>query len=361
MTAPRPAFGRASVLVPILDEIDHIDATLAILHDQRYDGELEFLLIDGGSTDGTRPILERVAAADPRFRVVDNPARCIPVALNLGLHHARGEYVVRMDAHTRYPADYVAQGVERLRRGDVAWASGPALPHGTGRWSRRVELALTTWLGVGNAAFRKARTEVQSDTGFTGVLRRETLVALGGWDEESLVNEDGELAARVRAAGGRIVCIPEMAAAYVPRDGLRALGLQYWRYGQYRARTSRLHPESMRRTQLLPPGVVLAAGVSLLPGPLGRPARAGLALYGLAVGGACASVVRRAAPRDIAALPLVLLTMHGTWGAGFLRGCVRFGVPWGAMRRAVTPATTAGRGSPPPGASGELARRFATP
>jgi len=349
------------VLVPILDEIDHIDATLAILRDQRYDGELEFLLIDGGSTDGTRPILDRVAAGDPRFRVIDNPSRYIPAALNLGLHRARGDYVVRMDAHTRYPADYVAKGVERLRSGDVAWASGPALPHGTGRWSRRVELALTTWLGVGNAAFRRARTEVESDTGFTGVLRRETLLALGGWDEESLVNEDGELAARVRASGGRIVCIPEMAAAYVPRDGLPALALQYWRYGQYRARTSRLHPESMRRTQLLPPGVVLAAGSALLPGVVGRIARAGLALYGLAVGAACGSVVPRAAARDVAALPLVLLTMHGSWGAGFLRGCMRFGAPLGAIRRAVTPGPTAGPAPPPPGGSAERVRRSATP
>lgn len=331
--------GLASVLVPILDEIEHIDETLAILRGQRFDGELEIFLIDGGSTDGTRAILERAAAEDPRLHVLENPARSIPVALNLGLAHARGDYVVRMDAHTRYPPDYVGQGVARLRRGDVAWASGPALPQGVGPWSRRVELALTTWLGVGDAAFRRAMTEVESDTGFTGVLRRETLVALGGWDEASLVNEDGELAARVRAGGGRIVCIPEMAAAYVPRDGLGPLARQYWRYGQYRARTSRLHPESMRPTQLLPPGVVAAAAACLLPGPPGRVARAGIAVYALAVAGASASVAGRAAPRDVAALPLVLVTMHGTWGAGFLRGCQRFGPPWGAIRRAARSLT----------------------
>ena len=337
------------MLVPVLDEIRHIEETLSILRGQDFEGELEVFLIDGGSTDGTRESLDRAAAEDPRLRVIENPARSIPAALNLGLSRARGDYVVRMDAHTRYPPDYVATGIARLRRGDVAWASGPALPQGVGPWSRRVELALTTWLGVGNAAFRRAMTEVDSDTGFTGVLRRETLLALGGWDEESLVNEDGELAARVRAAGGRIVCIPEMAAAYVPRDGLGPLARQYWRYGQYRARTSRLHPESMRRTQLLPPGVVLAAAACLLPGPPGRAARAGLCLYVLAVAGASASVAGRAGPRDAAALPFVLATMHGTWGAGFLRGCVRFGPPWGAIRRAAALPVT--------GLPGRLRRR----
>jgi cellulose synthase/poly-beta-1,6-N-acetylglucosamine synthase-like glycosyltransferase len=325
--------GGVSVLVPVLDEMEHIEATAAGLRAQRFDGPLEFLLIDGGSSDGTRAVLERLAADDGRFRVLENLARHIPSALNLGLHEARGEFVARMDAHTRYPPEYLARGVARLERGDAEWVSGPAWPEGRGRWSRRVAIALNTWLGVGSAAFRRATTEIAVDAGFTGVLRRSTLVELGGWDEASVVNEDAELAARVRAAGGRILCIPEMAARYVPRNNLRSLARQYWRYGQYRARTSRLHPESMRRSHLLPPAIVTTAGLAVLAGPLRRPARLGVVAYAAAVVAVSAQAARRAGVRDAAALPAVFVTMHAAWGAGFLVGCVRFKPPWQAVAR----------------------------
>lgn len=162
-----------------------------------------------------------------------------------------------MDAHTLYPSGYLSYGVRRVDEGAADWVAGPALPHGTGRWSRRVALALETRLGVGGATFRRATSEVETDTGFTGVLLRDTLERLGGWDEGSLVNEDAELAARVRNSGGRILCVPDMAARYIPRNSLKGLARQYFRYGQYRARTSGLHPESLRRSNLIPPALAV--------------------------------------------------------------------------------------------------------
>lgn len=329
-----------TVLVPILNEARGIAAVAAALEAQSYDGPLEFLLLDGGSTDGTRAVLDALAARDSRFRVIDNPSRHIPAALNLGLQDARGDLVARMDAHTVYPSDYLEQGVARLQRGDVEWVTGAALAHGEGIWSRRVALALGTWMGIGSAGFRRAAAEeIDTDTGFTGVLRRETLGAVGGWDEESLVNEDAELAARVRAAGGRIVCIPQMAARYVPRDGLKALAQQYFRYGRFRARTSILHPQSMRPTHVLAPGVVLtAAAAAVAPTPLARPARAGLVLYALALVGASVQAARKGASRDVATLPLVFATMHVSWGTGFLAGLGRFGCKRPSRRRPTAPA-----------------------
>lgn len=339
-----------SVLVPVLDEYPVIDAVVAALQEQTFSGPLEFLLIDGGSTDGTRAVLEKLAARDARFRVLDNFARHIPSALNAGLRQARGEFIARMDAHSLYPPDYLVRGVARLHAGDAAWVTGPALAFGEGRWSRRVALALGTWLGIGGASFRRVPVgEIETDTGFTGVMRRETLEALEGWDELSLVNEDAELAARVRAAGGRIVCLPEMTARYVPRDGIGALASQYFRYGRYRARTSGLHPESMRASHTLAPSLVLTACAAVL-GPQ-RPRRLARALL-VAYAAAVVSVSGRAAldgsPRDAAALPVVFTTMHGAWGAGFLAGCAQFGVPVAAfaqVTRGVAQRAVAGRHS----------------
>jgi succinoglycan biosynthesis protein ExoA len=325
---------RVSVLVPVLNEVEHIAETAAAMRAQTFDGEIELLFIDGGSTDGTREALARIEHDDERVLALDNAAGSIPAALNIGLRRASGAYVARMDAHTFYPADYLERGIDRLRRGDVVWVSGPALPFGTDPMSRRVALALGTWLGVGAAEFRReAPEEFESDTGFTGVWRRETLERHGGWDESSLVNEDAELAARVREAGERIVCVPEMAARYVPRNSLRALAQQYWRYGQYRARTSRLHPAALRPSNLLPPAlaITLLTAVTVKGRPAGI-ARAGIISYLTALAAASVKAARLGGASDALWLPAVFIAMHLPWGLGFLVGSLRFGPPLAALR-----------------------------
>jgi glycosyltransferase involved in cell wall biosynthesis len=301
---------------------------------------VEFLFIDGGSDDGTREFLDDLARRNEHVRVLENPARRIPDALNLGLAAARGEFVARMDAHTVYPPDYLAAGVERLRRGGVEWVSGPALPLGVGKWSRRVALAMESPLGIGGAAFRKlCDGEIEVDTGYTGLLRRETLQALGGWDEAWTVNEDGELAGRVRSAGGRIICIPEMAAGLVTRDSPRALARQYGRYGFYRVKTSRRHPATLRRTHLLPPMLVVGLLFAATGRGPGQKIRLGAILYPLVlIGGAVRMRGRGRTPGlDVATLPLVWGIMHLAWGAGFVTGCARMGLPIAAVRTSLRP------------------------
>ncbi len=324
-----------SVLIPVRNEAAHLRAVVAAMQAQEFDGSYELVFVDGGSEDGSRAILDEVAAADPRVRVLDNPARRTPHALNLALRAARGRVIARMDAHARYPPDYLALGVERLRRGDVDLVTGPALAEGEGRWSRRVALALSTRLGTGGADFRhSADEEFEVDSGFAGLWRRETLERLGGWDEGWVNDQDFELAARIRKGGGRIVCVPAMAAGYFPRDSLRALAEQYHRYGFYRVKTSLRHPESLRRSHMVPPALVLTAlAAAAAPRPLRRVARGGVAAYGAAVLAASA----RSPLADAAALPLVFATMHLSWGVGFLRGCATLGVPWRALAAALKP------------------------
>ncbi len=129
----------------------HIRETVAAMQAQRYAGTFELLFADGGSEDRTRAILEELAAEDPRIRVLENPRRGTPSGLNVCLREARGEFVARMDAHTYYADRYLAAGVERLRRGDTDWVSGPAVPRPTGAVSRAVARALSSWLGRGGS------------------------------------------------------------------------------------------------------------------------------------------------------------------------------------------------------------------
>lgn len=328
-----------SVLVPVRNEAEAIREAVASMRGQRFPGRIELLFMDGRSDDGTRAILEELAVQDGRIVVLDNPRRGIPQALNLGLSRARGRFVARMDAHALYPPDYLATGVARLERGGAEYVTGLQLPHGVDPWSRRIALALDSPLGVGGAGFRRRATEeTETDAGFTGIWRRETLERLGGWDEDWVVNEDGELAARLRRSGGRIVCVPEMAARYVPRRSLRALAHQYWRYGQYRAKTCRRHPESIRRSHLLPPAVTLAVGGSTAPVRAAVPLKAAAVGYALVLVAEGARVgVRSGSGRDAAWVPVVFAVMHLAWGAGFLTGCARFGVPLAALRSTLQP------------------------
>jgi succinoglycan biosynthesis protein ExoA len=332
----------ASVLIPVLNEEAHIREAVEAMRAQRLDGKIEFLFMDGRSTDRTRELLEEMAVEDPRIRVLDNPARTTAHALNVGLAAARGVYVARMDAHAFYPPDYLAHGVDRLKRGDVVWVAGAAVPRGEGRWSRRVALALNSGLTtIGSRKWRSGaeggpqQEELELDTGvFAGVWRRSTLEEHGGWDPGWPINQDSELAARVLAAGGRIVMLPEMAAEYVPRNTLNGLARQYYRYGLYRGKTSRYHANSLRRAHMLAPSLVVASAAALAAPPLvRRPAQVALLAYAAALAVTAVRVSEPGRERDAATLPVVLAIMHLTWGAGFLVSFVRYGPPVSALAR----------------------------
>jgi succinoglycan biosynthesis protein ExoA len=324
-----------SVVVPVRNEQSCIRETVASMQAQRFEGTFELLLVDGRSEDGTRTILDEIAAQDERITVVDNPARTTPSALNIGLSHARGEFLARMDAHAYYTPDYIAEGVKRLRRGDVDWVSGPAIPRGDGHWSRLVSRALASPIGTGGSRKWLSGGEIELDTGvFAGIWRRSTLERFGGWDEGWPANQDSELAARILAAGGRIVSVPELAATYLPRDSLTGLARQYFRFGFYRAKTARRHPNSMRRSHLLPPALaltILAAASG--SGRVRRIARAALAVYGVSLLAVSVRVAPRPRHADSLALAAVLGTIHAAWGTGFLAGCARFGPPLAAIAR----------------------------
>lgn len=330
-----------SVLTPVLNEEEHIRDAAAKMLSQRFNGTIEFIFIDGASEDSTVEILRELARMDTRVRILDNPRRSTPISLNIGLAEARGAFIARMDAHTLYPEDYLARGVARLQRGGAAHVSGPQLARGEGTWSRRVALALDTPLGRGGAQFRQANNgEIEVDSGFTGVWPRSVLEAHGGWNEDWHNDQDFELAARIRGGGGRIVCLPEMGAEYIPRNSLSSLARQYWRYGVYRVKTSRAHPESMRRSHLLAPSLAASVAAAVLPlGPVRRLGRAAVAIWFAAVLGmamveawrADTTVELDATAGDVAALPAVFGAMHLAWGFGFLFGCVRFGPPVRAL------------------------------
>jgi len=338
LRVPDEAVG-CSVLVPVFNEERYVEQSVAAMRRQRFPGQVELVFADGGSTDRTREILESLAIEDPRIRVFDNPKRSVSSGLNVALRHARGRWIARMDAHTEYPDDYLALAVERLEKNGTRWVSGPQTPHGDGRVSRAVALALGSFLGRGRS--RKwgregsaSGDEYELDSGvFAGVWAHSTLLEYGGWDERWPRNSDSEMAGRFLARGERLICIPRMAGAYVPRDTLGGLWRQYFGYGEYRFKTAVRHPHTLRRSHLLAPAVVLDAALTIsAPRLARRAALAGLCVYAGVLLAAGVQAVPEAKQRSDAALvPLVLGIMHFGHGVGALRSTVRHGLPVAAL------------------------------
>jgi succinoglycan biosynthesis protein ExoA len=324
-----------SVLIPTLNEERYIEQAVAAMRRQQFDGQIEFVFADGRSTDRTREILESLALEDPRIRVFENPSRTVSSGLNVALRHSRGRYIARMDAHTEYPEDYLALGVERLKQGGTRWVSGPQVPVGHGPVSRAVAIALSTPLGRGGSR-KWGRTDdakdadYELDSGvFAGVWEHSTLREYGGWDERWPRNSDSEMAGRFLAHGERLICVPAMGAAYVPRDSLRGLWRQYRDYGRYRFKTAGRHPHTLRRSHLLAPGIVLASAASLWsPRPLRAAARAGVAVYVATLAGtAVRAALAGERPDDALLVAPALAIMHFGHGIGALQSIAEDGVP----------------------------------
>ena len=329
--------------MPVLNEERHIAAAVAMMRTQQFDGVLEFLVVDGGSTDRTLALLSELGRDDPRLRVLHNPRQIASSGLNVALAHAQGRFVARMDAHTEYHSDYVARGVQRLAVGDSRWISGPPIATGDGPVSRAVALALRTPLGRG--ASRKwaserepSDREYELDSGvFAGVWERETVLAYGGWDEHWVRNQDSEMAGRFLARGERLICLTAMGADYTPRNSIPSLWRQYLQYGEYRARTAARHPHTMRRSHLIAPALVAAAASALVaPRSVRRLAHAGLGLYVAALG--VAGIGAAADSEDAVGaslVPLALAAMHFGHGVGMLRFSLRHGPPLAAVAHAL--------------------------
>lgn len=332
------------MLIPVLNEGAGVREVVAAMQAQSYPyGSLELVFADGRSEDDTKAQLEALAREDPRIKVLENPRRGTASGLNVCLGAASGEYVARMDAHTLYPPDYLARGVQRLRAGDATWVAGPQVPQAQGPIGRAVAAALSTWLGRGGSRKWEAaepgssrrEQEHDLDTGvFCGVWRRDDLLAMGGFDEDWPRNQDSELASRYLRAGRRIVCVPAMAASYRPRESLAGLWRQYREYGMYRAKTAGRHPGSLRRSAVLPPLLVLDLAACCMPlRRIRLIAAAGLASYLVAIAIAMTQLGLRGRLREAAMLPFALIAMHFAHGVGFIEGSVRWGLPSAALMR----------------------------
>jgi glycosyltransferase involved in cell wall biosynthesis len=317
-----------SIIIPCYNEQDTIAGLLEALYAQTYPrAALEVIIADGMSEDNTRREIDRFqsAHADLPIRVVDNPRRAIPAALNQALAAAQNEIIVRLDAHSIPRPDYVACSVANLEagRGDMVGGVWEIRPRTPGWLPRAIAQAASHRLAVGDARYRYTSAAAEVDTVPFGAYRRSLAEKLGGYDESLLTNEDYEFNTRIRQSGGKVYLDPAIRTVYFARPNLASLARQYWRYGYWKYRMLQRYPGTVRWRQALPPLFVSSLVILAVLSVFWPPARwvllaeAAAYIFILALAGLRAAVSEKSASLAIG-LPLAIAAMHFSWGAGFL-------------------------------------------
>ncbi|WP_052869238.1 glycosyltransferase family 2 protein [Streptomyces niger] len=308
-----------SVIMPVLNEERHLRSSVRHILEQEYDGEMEVVIALGPSTDRTDEIAAELVREDPRVHTVPNPTGRTPAALNAAIEASHHPVVVRVDGHGMLSRNYIATAVRLLEETGAQNVGGIMNAEGETPWEEAVAAAMTSKIGVGNAAFHTGGQAGPAETVFLGVFRREALEQQGGYNIEFIRAQDWELNFRIREAGGLIWFSPELKVQYRPRPSVKALAKQYKDYGRWRHVVARYHAGSINARYLAPPTALCAFAAGIVVGAAVTP-------WGFVVPGAyLAAILAGSVPagkglslKARAQIPVALATMHFSWGWGFL-------------------------------------------
>ena len=319
---------KVSVIVPCYNEQSTILSMLKAFRAQTFPcSEMEVVIADGMSTDGTRAeiaVFQR-DFPDLEVRVVDNAKRTIPSGVNRAMEASRGEFLVRFDAHAKPYPDYVANCLAAHHAGRGANVGGVwEIQPGAETWiAKSIAVAAAHPLGVGDALYRHARHAAEVDTVPFGSFRRALIEQIGLFDETLLTNEDYEFNARLRKSGGKIWLDPSIRSIYFARSTLGELIRQYWRYGFWKWRMLRRYPDTLRWRQALPPLFVVSLLTLVVLSLFSPLARIGLAIelilyFSIMLLAGLRAAFQHRKSYLILGLPLSITVMHLAWGSGFL-------------------------------------------
>lgn len=323
-----------TVGIPCLNEEDYIEQVVGRVLAQDYPTDkLEVLVADGGSTDGTLEILARLEREDPRVRMIPNPGKIQAAGMNEIIRRARGDVLIRLDAHADYADDYIVRCVEVLEETGAYNVGGAARSVAKNWFQKALCAALDSPLGAGGSKYRDASNEGFVESVFNGAFRRKVFETVGMYDPGAITNEDAELNQRILESGGRIYLSRDIVAYYYPRDSYRGLAKQYFKYGAGRARTLLKHGGLPSPRPLGPFFIVSGATVLLaLRHPLTLPALgAYLALTGLEA----VRVGRRVGGWAIPVVWTIFPVLHASHGLGMGYGLWHYfrNPDWGDSER----------------------------
>ena len=319
-----------SIIIPCFNEEKTITKLLSGLYEQTYPhSAMEIIIADGLSTDNTRRKISEFCEDHPDFRilVIDNPQKTIPSGLNIAIQAAKGEYIVRLDAHSIPAIDYIEKCVIGLERnlGDNVGGIWIIQPSNNTWIAESIAKAASSSIGVGNANYRLNSRSGEVDTVPFGSFKKSYLLEVGGFDENLLTNEDYELNTRIRKNGGKIWLDNSIRSTYFARPTYKKLASQYWRYGWWKGQMLKRYPNTIKWRQALPPlfvlGLAIILGLSIF-----QPLYLSLfftimfsyililVIYSWIIG------LKNKKPAFMIGIPCAIMIMHFCWGSGLLIG-----------------------------------------
>jgi glycosyltransferase involved in cell wall biosynthesis len=320
------SFDGVSVVIPVLNEAPYLNEAVSRVLEQKVDVDLEVILALGPSKDNTNEVAAKLAQRDSRVKLVQSKTGKTAAGLNIAVRASKYQVIVRVDGHCELSPNYISTALETLVRTNADVVGGVMAATGITNFEKAVACAMRSTLGVGPAAFHVGGSEGEALTVYLGVFRRETLDDANGYDETFIRAQDWELNHRIRKSGGKIWFNPNLEVSYRPRSSLTALARQYFEYGRWRREVSRTYPETNSLRYLAPP---LTFSALILSGPISIYSAISAAslfpISALPIAGYAGLVViggfvvsRKQSMKVKFYLPIVLTTMHLTWGFGFI-------------------------------------------
>ncbi|MGE5339845.1 MAG: glycosyltransferase family 2 protein [Candidatus Omnitrophota bacterium] len=311
---------KVSIIIPCYNEERFISRAIETLVDDFVMEHAELLIVDGLSTDRTPDIITEYIQKNFPIRYLKNENKLQCFGLNLGISEANGDIIIRADAHSTYPDQYVKRLVELLETTDAINVGGVMVPRGHTPIQQAIALAMGHPVGVGNAKFHLGNFRGPVDTVYLGAFHKRAFEIAGKFDTRFRTNEDAELNLRLRKAGEKIYLDSSIRVDYLPRDTFPKLAVQYFRYGMGRAFTTLKHRQFTSLRQVAPlalvVGLIASAGLSRFS-PWFLLAWAGYLLSLLTA--ACFTWRKKTISIKLRLLMTVaFFVMHTTWGAGFL-------------------------------------------
>lgn len=319
---------KVSIIIPVRNEERYIGKCLQSVVDQDYPkGMIEILAVDGMSEDRTKEILKEYTEQYTFIKILDNPKKVIPPALNIGIKKAKGEIIIRMDAHSIYKKDYISKCIKYLLdyKADNVGGIWITKPGANTIIASAIAFTLSSRFGVGNAYFRVGAKEPKYvDTVPFGCYKRDIFEKIGLFDEELLWSEDDEFNSRIIRNGGKILLVPEIVSYYHARENLTKVAKQYFRYGYSKVKAVQKQGRIYNWRQLIPPAFVTSLTfvglLSFLSSYFLWLFSLIVALYLSANFAFSFSIAFKKGLKLLPFLPISFAVLHFSYGLGYLKG-----------------------------------------
>ncbi len=319
---------KVSIIIPCRNEKEYIkNCVLSILENQSTSYDLEVLVCDGMSDDGTQEILVQLSQQYANVIYLKNVNLYTPHALNLGIQNAKGDYIGIFGAHALMKAEYIKMALELFEKNDEIACLGGVLKNiYLNKTSQSIGTAMSLPLGVGNAYFRTGNFEGFVDTVAFGIYRKEVFETIGVFDEKLIRNQDDEFNYRMIKNGYKIYLSQKMKADYVVRSSYKKLFNQYFQYGYWKVYVNKIHKSITTFRQVVPLCWVLYLllfPIVIFSNTLFLAWLSGICLYILLlIGTALYEQIKN--KNDGLSVAFTICILHFSYGFGYLKGIVDF-------------------------------------